>query len=448
MLRLARSTFGLVVFVSLVLTLATLLIGTIVHDITHEALEEQIDLRISAETASLLGDGSGVSLASLEDAIRKRSEPRTSGQIDYLLVDDQGKILVATIEASPPQRPGYDEYLAFKRGEKSGIAQSVTTKVPGGRLVVAADRSDLQKIDWTITTFFAFALAGMLLIGIGGALLVGLLTRSRLARIDATARGIIGGDLDRRVPVDGSGSEFDRLAVTLNRMLDRISGLMTDLRSVSSDVAHDLRTPLTRLLNRLERALADPRPDVQTQQIEAARMQANELLEIFAALLRIAEVEGLSDAIPRQVVDLSELVEQMAETYGPDLEAHGCRLTCDIASGLRVQADRRLLAQALSNLLENLLRHTPSGTNATITARNAQGTIELLVGDDGPGVAPADRVRLFRRFARGERARSTAGNGLGLALVAAVASAHGGTASLATGPGFGVLMRIPAMPAA
>jgi signal transduction histidine kinase len=301
----------------------------------------------------------------------------------------------------------------------------------------------LNEIDRTMMALFAWALAAMLVVGIAAAALIGGITRRRLARLDATAQAIIGGDLARRAPRDGSGSEFDRLAGTLNHMLDRLEGLMDNLREVSSDVAHDLRTPLTRLYNRLDLALAEEDASARTGEIEAARAQAGELLEIFAALLRIVEIEGMAERLPRQEIDLSALLEQMAETYRPDMDARGHHLRCEIEPGITIMGDRRLLSQAIANLLDNALSHTPAGTIVTVSLSRSDGEVRMAVSDDGAGVAGPDAERLFQRFARSERARSTPGHGLGLSLVAAIAAAHGGHAALGKRCGFEVVMILP-----
>ncbi|WP_159979715.1 MULTISPECIES: HAMP domain-containing sensor histidine kinase [unclassified Novosphingobium] len=219
------------------------------------------------------------------------------------------------------------------------------------------------------------------------------MTRRRLEGIDATAQTIIAGDLSRRVPRDGSDSEFNRLAGTLNRMLDRIEGLMESLRQVSSDVAHDLRTRLTRLCSSLERAAGEAEPAARTAEIEKARGQAAELLEIFTALLRIAKVEGLSDRLPLHLLDLSALVEQMAESYRPDMEDSGRHLDTRIEPGLAVAGDRRLMSQAVANLLDNCLRHTPEGKMISLSAKAGARGIVLGILDDGPGIPDEDRAR-------------------------------------------------------
>lgn len=442
--RLWRSTFGVVALVALVFVATTFAIGAIAYDVTHEALEEQLDHRVMVESHALLEEAREGGLRAVTASIRLRDRVRTSSSLEYLLVDEAVSPIAGTVVPSNPVKPGYEEHFNFRRGNYTGVGQSLTTRLPGGMLVVIADRRDLKEIDHTLEVLFASTLGVMLLLGVGAAALIAWLTHRRLARIDTTAKAIIAGDLTQRVPRDGSESEFDRLAATLNRMLDRIGALMDNLRQVSSDVAHDLRTPLTRLCNQLERASSGQDEHGRTAAIHAARDQANELLEIFAALLRIAEVEGLAERRALAPVDLSLLLEEMAETYRPDYETGERKLVTDIPTGLYVRGDRRLLAQAVSNLLENALRHTPAGTTATLTAVSRNGTVEIMFADDGPGVSPADADRLFQRFARAETSRTTAGHGLGLALVRAVMVGHGGEAILShSDSGFGVSLRVP-----
>jgi signal transduction histidine kinase len=250
--------------------------------------------------------------------------------------------------------------------------------------------------------------------------------------IARTAEAIIGGDLGRRVPTRGTGDDLDRLASTLNRMLDRIQALMESLRQVSSDVAHDLRTPLSRLYQRLEEARTHARSAAEYQAaIDAALGEAEGLLETFSALLRIAQVEGASARAGFRDVDLTAVTEAVCDAYLPDAEEAGHRLAATIARDVTVSGDKELLTQALSNLVENALRHTPPGTLVSIRlADGAPAGAQLSVEDDGPGVAAADLPRLTDRFYRGEQSRTTSGNGLGLSLVGAVAELHGAKLSL------------------
>lgn len=441
--RIPQTTSGLVLVVSLVFVATTVVIGSIADWVTHEALERQLDDRIASETAVLTAEASRGGLARLADAIRLREAARSTASLDYLLVDDDGKHRAGELIADLPLQEGYEEHFRYVRDDEKRVAQALTTTIDGGTLVVAADRVGLYAIDRTLMTLFVGTLAVMLAVGIGSAGWIGWITRRRLAHIDGTARAIIDGELARRVPRDGTDSEFDRLAGTLNEMLDRISRLMDNLRQVSSDVAHDLRTPLTRLCNSLDRALEPSDSATQRQEVERARAQAADLLEVFAALLRISEIEGMAERIPRQRFELSPLIEQMVESYRPDMEESGHILGCSTKPGIFINGDRRLLNQVIANLLDNVLRHTPSGTRVTVSTRRIDGQIQVVVSDDGAGVAPAETERLFQRFARAERARSTPGHGLGLALVAAVLSAHGGNVWLAKGEGFRVVMAFP-----
>jgi signal transduction histidine kinase len=438
-----RTTFGLVALVASCFALATLVIGIVAYEVTHEALEIQLNHRVAIETRALIDEGddgpSGVATA-----IRRREAARSTASLDYLLVDASGRRVAGLLDATAPTAPGYLEFLHYRRDGEHRIAQALTTRLPDkSRLVVAADRAVIDEMDATLLKLFAGAFGIMLLLGIGAAWLVGAVTRARLSRIDRAALAIIDGDLARRMPITGAGDEFDRVSATLNRMLDRIGGLMDNLRQVSSDVAHDLRTPLTRLHNRLDEALSARDALGQRLSIEAAAAQSRELLDIFAALLRIAEVEALPPRTHFREVALDQLIEELIETYRPDMEASGHRLIATVMPNVRTTGDRRLLQQLLTNLLDNTLHHTPPGTTVRVELERDAETARLTVADDGPGVAPDDTLRLFRRFARAEPSRSSEGHGLGLALVGAIATAHRGTASLLARPGFKVVVQLP-----
>jgi signal transduction histidine kinase len=265
--------------------------------------------------------------------------------------------------------------------------------------------------------------------------------------IASTAEAIIGGDLARRVPTLGTGDDLDRLAGTLNRMLDRIVVLVDSLRQLSSDVAHDLRTPLSRLYQRLEdaRSHAQSMPEYEAA-IDGAVAEAEGLLETFSALLRIAQVEGSSPRAGFRDVDLSAVAESVFDAYRPDAEEAGHLLTAAISPGITMLGDQELLTQALANIVVNALRHTPAGTRISIQLTGSHETgVFLVVEDDGPGIAAADLPRLTHRFYRGERSRTTPGNGLGLSLVSAVAELHGARLSVyAINPGLRVSLGFPA----
>lgn len=442
MRRIGRTTFGLVAMVSLFFALATLAVGGIVYEVTHEALEQQLDHRTAIETQTLLGEAGHGGLRALAAAIRRREAARSGSSLFYILVDRDGRRVAGSLAAAVPGKTGYEEFLHYDGGGR--VAQALTTRLAdGSRLVVAADREVIDEIDLTILKLFAAALAVMLTLGVGAAGTVAAVTRARLRRLDQAALAIIDGDMSRRMPRDGSDSEFDRLAATLNRMLDRIEGLFDNLRQVSSDVAHDLRTPLTRLHHRLEEAMAADTMAARSEGIQAALDQTQDLLEIFAALLRISEVEALGVRERFETLTLGEIVEDAIDTYRPDADNSGHNLESAVEPGLQIVGDRRLLRQLLANLLDNALRHTPAGTTISVTLSADEESAALAVADDGPGVDPADLPRLFQRFSRSEQSRSSEGHGLGLALVAAIAAAHAGRAEAATERGFRVTVSLP-----
>jgi signal transduction histidine kinase len=299
----------------------------------------------------------------------------------------------------------------------------------GGGLLLAVgdDLSRIAEVEEAIATAFAWAVGLAVVLGIGGGVL---LSRAYLARVDAisrTAEAIIAGDLARRIPVRGSGDDLDRLAGTLNHMLNRISALMESLRQVSSDVAHDLRTPLSRLYQKLDSARDNARSVSEYRYaVEGATQDAEALMDTFSALLRIAQVEGASPRSAFRDVDLTAVVDAVVDAYRPDAEDAGHVILATVEAGVVVHGDQELLTQALANLVENVLRHTPSGTTTKLSLSHREGAgCSLLVEDNGPGVPAEDLSRLTRRFYRTERSRTTQGNGLGLSLVAAVADLHG-----------------------
>ena len=282
------------------------------------------------------------------------------------------------------------------------------------------------------------------------AMLVGLfLGRQFMTRVDAitrTCEGIIAGRLNERIPVRGRGDEWDRLARAINRMLDRISMLLENLQQVSSDIAHDLRTPLTRLRNRLEDSRAKlVRPEDYSGVIARAIDDTDQLLSTFSAVLRISQVEAGTRVQSFATVDLSNILERIYELYLPVAEDSRHPLSRDLSSGISVWGDEELLMQMFSNLLENAIRHTPPGTAIRVRLAAAGDHILASVIDDGPGVPAADRDKVVRRFYRGSASRSSEGHGLGLSLVAAIAQIHGAKLELGdASPGLQVDVVIPA----
>jgi signal transduction histidine kinase len=292
-------------------------------------------------------------------------------------------------------------------------------------------------------------------LGAVGALFVARRVLKRIDDISTSAHGIMAGDLTRRLPVSGSGDELDRLAEGLNEMLGRISELMEGLQEVSDNIAHDLRTPLTRLRNHAEAALAFG-GDAATyrQALEKTIEESDQLIRIFNALLLIARAEAGGDLGPLQPFDVGEAARSVAELYEPIAEEEGVALIVCVDDGLKIRGNRELIGQAIANLVDNAFKYgapqkgigeAEARPDVVITARRAGKSVVLTIADRGPGIAPEDRARVLDRFVRLEGSRSRPGSGLGLSLAAAIARMHGGTVDLEDNqPGLRVRLTLPA----
>lgn len=328
---------------------------------------------------------------------------------------------------------------------------------PGSRLIgyaihladgsyVAAARDDdpIHETREAVVEAATMAVIVALTLALLGGLLMSSLTLRRVDALNRTARAIFDGDLDRRMPVRGTGDEFDRLASSLNRMLDRMSALMDGLRKVSTDVAHDLRTPLSRLRHRLEEFGSSDLSTDQRAALGAALAEADGILSIFAALIEIAQVEDGSDRMQFTEVDLGLLAAEVGDVYQAVAEAAGDLLVVAGAKGAVVRGNRELLVQLIVNLVENSITHTPQGTEIRLSVHESFGRPVLTIADDGAGIPPEEQIRVFTRFYRLDRSRSTPGTGLGLALVAAIADIHDISIELSdNGPGLQITLTFP-----
>jgi signal transduction histidine kinase len=320
--------------------------------------------------------------------------------------------------------------------------------LPDGSYLFVGETTDrLAGARERILGSFAWIIGAAILLAVAGATV---LSARYLRRIDAiirTCRHVEAGGFGERVPVGQSRGQLDRLSATINAMLERIAGLMDSLRQVSSDIAHDLRTPLTRLRQRLEAARDSGAPAGPASAVEGALADCDTILAVFSALLRISQIESGTRRASFTEVRLDELLRRMLEIYQPVAEDGGqcLRLQCpDTASSLTVAGDRMLLTQMLSNLVENAIRHAGPGARIQIQGGSTGGEVRVQVIDSGPGIPLQEREKVFHRLYRLERSRNTPGNGLGLALVAAIAKLHRCRISLSdAAPGLCVTLTLP-----
>jgi signal transduction histidine kinase len=271
-------------------------------------------------------------------------------------------------------------------------------------------------------------------------------SRSVARRMDAISRAcraIMVGDLRTRIPIRGTRDELDRLSETINAMLGRIAALMENLRQVTNDIAHDLRTPVTHLRHRLERARDEcTTPAEYDRVLEQAIAASDEILGLFAALLRIAQIEGGARRAGFASLDLGGLLQHLRDVFAAVAEDAGHSLAVSVHDGTTIAGDRELLTQLFSNLIENAIVHTPDGTCITMSLRLENSQAVVTISDDGPGVPGDEHPRLFQRLYRREASRTTPGFGLGLALVAAIAELHGALVTTGASPQGGFAVRV------
>jgi len=417
---------------------------------TNDLLTRQVVQTLAAEVKGLREqfDLGGVPL--LTRVVAERSANPGGGL--YLLSGPDGSKLAGNLSGFPSELPGETGGGTFHYARASTVAKAtpereaagVAIAVPGGyMLVVGRDAEDQRDFANTLRRILLWGLGSIAALGLGGGLVAGRGILARIEAMRATAETIVSGDLSRRVPVNGSADEFDRLAGSLNGMLERIEQLMTGMREVSDNIAHDLRTPLSRLRTRLELALREAKDGgVAREAVTGAIEETDGLIKTFNALLSLARLEtGTAGTLA--VADLGPLVADAAELYEPVAEEKGVTLTTAIADGVPVAADRQLLGQAVTNLIDNALKYG-GGSPIEVAVRRNGVSAEIVVADRGPGVAEGDRERALKRFVRLEASRSAPGSGLGLSLVAAVARLHGGAVRLEdNAPGLRVVIALP-----
>lgn len=401
------------------------LMGFVVRSATGY-MARQIDSTAANELAEVRSDAADGS----DEAIRRVVEGLVvhSPGVFYLLQDARGGLIAGNmqpIRAQPGSRV-LESTHQFQPGRSLGGIRGRGVLLPSGSyLFVGMSTFELGEMQGVIGRAAVWGLAVTVVIAFAGGLATSLRLLRRIDAISLASREIMAGDLARRIPLHGSGDEFDRLSAGLNAMLDRIQELMRGLQQVSGDIAHDLRTPLARLRQRLElaRRRSGSVADYQAA-IDAAIGDSQAMLDLFAALLRIAQIESGTRRAGFGPVDLGAVLAELAEAYGPDLEAEGRSLALGIGPGLSLRGDRQLLTQLFANLIENTLRHCPGGTHVRLDAWGEPRGVHVRVSDDGPGVPAEFRQEMLRPFRRLERSRTTSGSGLGLSLAAAVAVLH------------------------
>ena len=434
-------------FAALFLGLAGALIAVvywIVQDTQTAALVSVIEADISTINNGYRDGGVDEAV----EIVRQRLGSSDYSNVDlpggYILLEDaaRGK-LAGNLASLRPQlgllslpRP-HREHEGEQRGdrehgqtpdanEKRGIVLGKGVYLDDGvYLFVGRDTATLAAVRTRILQAFAWLAGATIILASLGGIVFSVQFLRRIDAMTKTCNAIVAGQFNDRIALRGSNDELDRLARAINAMLDRIAALLENLRQVSSDVAHDLRTPLTHLRQRLEHAhLKSANIEDYSAAVSRAIADTDELLRVFTALLRISQIEAGTRTAAFSVLSLSDLLDRIYEMYRPVAEDHGHVLQRSIREAVNVRGDAELLTQLFVNLVENALRHTPSGTRIVIALDVSSDAAIARVCDSGPGIDVGEREKVFRRFYRVTTSRTSPGHGLGLALVAAIAKLH------------------------
>ena len=415
-----------------------------------ELAQRELDRELRAEVVELLSGPMRESPNRLAREIRRRSGERDALGHVYLYAESHESVIEGTWARWPSgvEAGGEPQTLTLRETDTWRVERRVRlvsrTLSDGRRIAVGHDVTELERLEEMLWWAGGAVLALTLVLGVGGGLVVSRGLLGRVEAMNATVVGILRGRRGERVPRADVIDEFDVLAGHFNRLLDENEALIDRMREVTNEVAHDLRTPLTRMRGRIESALASPSDARDRDEVlHALREELDQALETFNALLRIAQVETGRARSEMQRIDVSRIARDAYELYEPAAEAAGLELRSQLPEDLHVVGERHLLAQALTNLLENSLKYAGRGV-ITLSLAAVGDRVALSVSDQGPGIPVRDRERVLQRFTRLEAARNRPGAGLGLAFVAAVAALHEADLQLEDAePGLRVVISLP-----
>ncbi len=446
-------TFRLALLYALIFSSSTLILFYFFYLFTASYMTQQMDNTIEAEIQGLAERYDRDGLEGLTRLIAERvNRSQGTGNSLYLLTTYTLEPLVGNLDRWPLEASiDNEKWLEFslevnEQTNETHLARARIFRLPGRYgLLVGRDIHQLTQAKLRIVQALTWGLAIMVLLAFVGGLVLSRRTVRNIERINQTARSIMSGNLSRRVEITNRNDDFDQLAANLNQMLDRIQTLMEDIRRVSDNIAHDLRTPLTRLRQHMEEARRQVDSEsISAISLESAIREADSLLTTFNALLRIARIEAGQVTTDFAVLDYRTLVEDVVEFYEPLAEEKKQFLTVDAGNTIKTMGDRDLLFQALANVIENAIKYTQESGHISVILSQLDNDAVITIADNGPGIPAEERERVFRRFYRLDRSRSTTGNGLGLSMVAAVVTMHQGQIRLMDNdPGLKTVMQFP-----
>ncbi|MFT4727492.1 MAG: signal transduction histidine kinase [Granulosicoccus sp.] len=431
------------IYATLFSTLSAATLGFIYWS-TRDQIESQVDTRLRLETDYLINLYKSGSLPELLETIQRRNQIDTYGRFYYLdntdttssnteKAKDSLPIRLKSVRSHTTQNMGDVADLPPGSARAFNPVRVAETRLSDGlKLTIGHEISDEKALLDHTFVLVAGATGLTLLFSLIGGLWIGTSVLRRIDSVSRTASEIMSGDLSQRLSVTARDDEFDEISTKLNQMLNRIEDLMNSMQQVTNNVAHDLRSPLTRLRNRLEVTLLDERsPDVYQSVMNEAIGDADSLIHTFNAMLSIARLEAGIDSAQWSETNIGDLMSELAELYQAVAEEEEfLTFDSDIQSNPRFRCNRHLIGQAVTNLLDNAIKYTPDPSAVKLSVSGNDQQFSITVSDNGPGIPEHERERVFERFVRLENERNTPGNGLGLSLVQAVARLHSATLSL------------------
>ncbi|MDD2661050.1 MAG: ATP-binding protein [Methylococcales bacterium] len=408
-------------------------IGITVYLLTYHTLEQQLKSSIETEAVRLKTEYDSGGLSELKDEIDEVDSRGSHTLLQYGVIDQNGKLIAGSLNNFQPSSGWQTAKLTPMSNKyvKELFYIRVMALPNDGWLGIGHDGEYIQHAGEAIIQAFLWGFVLVVFLGALGGLY---LSRAFLKKIDCitqSTQAIIAGDLKHRLPVSKNRDELDNLALVLNQMLDKIGSLIENIQQVSNDIAHDLRTPISHLKFRLEEAVKNEfSAEQHKERITYAIEEVDKILDTFSAMLRISQIESGSRRSGFKTVNLSEIVASVTDALYPVAEEQKKTIHADIDPDITLTGDKELLTQLVFNLLDNAILHTPENTQIKASLRSSGTQTEFIIADNGPGIAEAYRLKVFQRFYRLEKSRTTPGNGLGLSIVAAIVDLHEGTLSL------------------
>lgn len=448
--RLLRSTLFRVVALNSLLLVISMVAGALGGWIaTRGVVERQARSRVELESHVIALEAQRGGLERALDMIR--SKAKRAGSPEYYLIGPEGRTMIGDIQIVPRDTGWhFVEQPSPQPGVEGVHLLALTRRLPDGSLLIVGE--DMERSDAIRNAVF-----GAILIAGGIALAFGIVagffatcqTFRQMRRISVTVGAVERGDLSARIAVAGDPrTDLDQLGLAIDRMLDRIDSLVATIRRVSAEVAHDLRTPLTRVRHAIELAVSQPDEEKRAAALRQAMAGLDEALRLFSAVLDLAEIDAGNARARFEPIDLAEIADRVVDAYRAEIEASSRHISLSLARGAMVSGDADLLARALANLIENALKYSHEAARIDVSITAQTNVVTMAVQDDGPGVSDWEVAEMLRPFGRLDRARRASGNGLGLAIADAVARLHRGALAFARlQPGLAVEIRLPRAPA-